>query len=319
VPLRKTIMSILFSVGVSSAMAQGDDPATKASQRVMTGPIIEQLEDERSPRRDRRLYELAVKLFEAIEAGTEQNVDAARHVMARALHEAAQGDIPEAWIDYGRCLWNGWGVTQDREAALAAYKKAAALGLHDAVHVTAYNLYWHFARYEEAHAWALRASKHDANGDAHYLLGLMAYHGRGRSRDIRESLRMHQQAARLGNADAMFELYVFSMNGIGDRETAAFFLKEAAQREQPRAMANLGVLYATGGLGFPKDPGQSLKWYRRAADKGHVQAIATLGLMALRGEGMPKDAAAAEAYFKRAEQLGYDVEAYLRKVGIARP
>jgi TPR repeat protein len=46
---------------------------------------------------------------------------------------------------------------------------------------------------------------------------------------------------------------------------------------------------------------------------------AMLGLMALRGEGMAKDAVAADAYFKRAEELGYDVEAYLRKIGIERP
>jgi TPR repeat protein len=312
-------MSALLSVGVTSAVAQGDDAATKASPRVTTAPIIAQLQDKRSPRRDRRLYELAVALFKAIEAGTESNVDDARQVMARALHEAAQGNIPEAWIDYGRCLWNGWGVARDREAGLAAYKKAAALGSDYGAYLAAYNLYWEFHRYEEAHAFANRARRGDPSGEAHHLLGLMAYNGRGRPKDIQESLRLHQQAARLGNADAMFELYVFSMNGIGDRETAAFFLKEAAEREQPRAMANLGVLYATGGLGFPKDPEESVKWYRRAADKGHVQAIATLGLMALRGEGMPKDAAVAQAYFKRAEQLGYDVEAYLRNVGIERP
>jgi hypothetical protein len=34
---------------------------------------------------------------------------------------------------------------------------------------------------------------------------------------------------------------------------------------------------------------------------------------------MPKDAAVAEADFKRAQELGYDVEAYLRKVGVERP
>jgi hypothetical protein len=43
-------------------------PQRRSPPRVTTGPIIEQLEDPRSPRRDRRLYELAVRLFKAIEA-----------------------------------------------------------------------------------------------------------------------------------------------------------------------------------------------------------------------------------------------------------
>lgn len=58
---------------------------------------------------------------------------------------------------------------------------------------------------------------------------------------------------------------------------------------------------------------------RRAAEIKHPRAIATLGLMALRGEGMARDEAAAKEYFTRAEALGFDVEDYLRQVGIARP
>jgi TPR repeat protein len=225
--VRMAIMSALLGLGMSSAFAQADEGAAKAAPKVTTGPIIELLQDKRSPQRDRRLYELAVTLFNAIETGAERNVDDARHLMARALHEAAQGNIPEAWVDYGRCLWNGWGVKEDGEAALSAYKKAAALGSDYGAYLAAYNLYWTFKRYDEAYAIARKALRGDPSGEAHYLVGLMTYTGRGHPNDIKEGLRMHQPAARLGNADAMFELYVASMNGIGDRETAAFFLKEA--------------------------------------------------------------------------------------------
>ena len=61
--------------------------------------------------------------------------------MAQALQEARLGDLPEAWLDYGRCLWNGWGVPENREEALAAYKKASALGSSEATLVAATNLY----------------------------------------------------------------------------------------------------------------------------------------------------------------------------------
>jgi TPR repeat protein len=164
-------------------------------------------------------------------------------------------------------------------------------------------------------------SRHGAGpGHMHYIAGLMAYNGEGRPKDIKESLRMHKAAARRNNADALFELFVFAMNGVGTPDGAAMFLRMAAERGSARAMANMGVLHATGQLaGIAKDPAQAVTWYRRAAAKDHPRATATLGLMALRGEGMEKDHALAEHDFTRAEALGFDVDGYLRQAGTARP
>jgi TPR repeat protein len=93
----------------------------------------------------------------------------------------------------------------------------------------------------------------------------------------------------------------------------------AAQRDQPRACLNLGVLYATGQMpGIKIDFKESVRWYKRAADLGVGRAAAVLGGMALRGNGMSKDAAVAEAYFKRAEELGFDVDEYLQSIGLQR-
>ena len=307
------VMAIFLLLGRPlEAMAQSNASARSA-------PVIELLAGQHSAARDRRLYELAVALFKSIEAGSEPNIEEARAVMARALREAAEGGVADAWIDYGRCLWNGWGVKEDREAALAAYKTAAERGAGYGNYLAAYNLYWTFERYDEAYAYALKALKDDPSGDTQYLLGLMAYNGRGRPKDVRESLRLHIAAANLGQPDALFELFVFAMNGIGDRSKALFYLREAANRDQPRAMANLGALHATGDLGVEKNLEQSVKWYRRAADAGVARAAATLGVMAMRGQGMPKDEAVARDYFARAEALGFELEPYLRANGIERP
>jgi uncharacterized protein len=211
-------------------------------------------------------------------------------------------------------------VTEDREAAVAAYKTAAERGAGYGNYLAAYNLYWTFKRYDEAHAYALKALKDDPGGDALYLLGLMAYEGRGRPKDVTESARLHREAAERGNPDALFELFVYAMSGIGEKQKAVFYLQEAAKREQPRAMANLGALYATGGMaGIARDPEESVKWYRRAADKGIGRAAAALGVMAMRGDGTPKDPEAAKAYFARAEELGFDLDDYLGRVGMKRP
>jgi TPR repeat protein len=217
-------------------------------------------------------------------------------------------------------LWNGWGAPENREEALAAYKTAADLGADYGNYLAAYNLYWTFKRYDEAHAYALKALKDDPGGDTRYLLGLMAYNGRGRQKDIAGSLRLHQEAAARGNPDALFELFVYAMSGIGEKQKAVLYLQEAAKREQPRAMANLGAFHATGGMaGIARDLEESVKWYRRAAGKGIGRAAAALGVMAMRGEGMPKDPAAAKVFFARAEELGFDADEYLGEVGMRRP
>ena len=275
--------------------------------------------ESRSPARDQKLYEAAVGLFKAIEAGSAPEQD--RDLMAKALYEVARGDHPNAWIDYGRCLWNGWGVQEDREAALLAYRYAADLGSDYGAYIAASNLYWNFKRYDEAYAYALKAlAGNDPNGEVRYLLGLMAYHGRGRPKDMQESLRFHQEAAGRGNADAYFELFVYAASGVGEKEMVAFYLKEAAKRDQPRAAANLGALYATGQMaGIEKDLAQSVKWYKRAADLGVGRAAAALGVMALRGEGMPQDKEAAKSYLRRAEELNFDVDEYLQANRLRRP
>lgn len=272
----------------------------------------------RSPSRDDQLYAAAVALFKAIET-SEAPVES-RDTLARALHEVALGGHAKAWVDYGRCLWNGWGVPRDRDAAIAAYKRAAELGSDYGAYLTAYNLYWTFRKYDDAYAYAQNAlAGDDPDGAVRYLLGLMAYNGRGQTKDVAKSLALHLEAAKRGNADAYFELFVYAMQGIGDRNKAVFYLKQAGQRDQPRACANLGAFYATGQLpGIEKDLSESIHWYKRAADLGIGRAAAALGMMAARGEGMAKDPDAAEAYFDRAEDLGFELDEYLRTNGVTR-
>src|SRR5882724_2961191 len=151
----------------------------------------------------------------------------------------------------------------------------------------------------------------------------MAYHTPGRAKDITESLRLHHEAAKRGNADALFELFLFAVHGIGDEKRAIYYLKEAAMRDQPRACANLGALYAIGASQalsaskgqtdkIDRDLSEAIKWYTRAADLGAGEAAASLGVMALRGEGMPNDPKVAKEFLRRAEELGFDVDAFLR-------
>lgn len=132
-----------------------------------------------------------------------------------------------------------------------------------------------------------------------YELGLLYYNGESwLPSDYAISLDYHHQAAELGNADAMFELYVYYSTGIGveiDNEKAIDWNFKAAKAGNDRACYNLGAFYATGN-GVPQDMEEAVNWYNEASQLGNVRATKTLGLMYRYGEGVPQDDAKANAY-----------------------
>lgn len=57
---------------------------------------------------------------------------------------------------------------------------------------------------------------------------------------------------------------------------------------------NLGACYA-GGFGVSQDYVQSVKWYRRAAERGYAPAQFNLGCRYFAGEGVEKNLKEAES------------------------
>jgi TPR repeat protein len=284
----------------------------------LTARIAAVLREPASGQRTSDLYDAGFALGKAIESGAAP--DAGRPWLAVAFKEAAEGGHPVAWLDLGRCLWNGWGVVESRDQALECYVRSAELGCADAFYVVAFNLYWHFQRYKDARPWAEKALAEDPSGEAHYLYALMVYNGRGLKKDVAKSVSLHEEAARRGNADAMFELALLHAKGEGvapDPARAARLMRQAAEKDQARACFNLGAFHATGRLpGIDLDLAASLKWYERAASLGHARAAATLGVMYRVGEGVEADEAQAEYWFGRARELGCDVPAFLEEMGL---
>jgi len=58
------------------------------------------------------------------------------------------------------------------------------------------------------------------------------------------------------------------------------------------------------GQGVPKDPAQSAKWYRRAAEQGSAPAQFSLGFKYYNGEGVQKSVALAYMWFNLAAAQG---------------
>ena len=76
-------------------------------------------------------------------------------------------------------------------------------------------------------------------------------------------------------------------------------IRSKAEAGDPAAQYNLGGMYRSG-EGVPKDAAEAVKWYRKAADQGHAPAQLHLAHMYAKGEGVPKDEAEAYAWYNLA-------------------
>src|SRR5207237_606106 len=67
--------------------------------------------------------------------------------------------------------------------------------------------------------------------------------------------------------------------------------------------SNLALMYQEG-EGVPKDAAQAAFWYRKAAEQGYATAQASLGGMYQEGKGVPKDAGKAAFWYRKAAEQG---------------
>ena len=81
-------------------------------------------------------------------------------------------------------------------------------------------------------------------------------------------------------------------------------LHALAAQGNPEAQFNLGILYDQG-RGVPKDKGQALRWYRRAAMQGDTFAQNSLGDNYWEGTGVPKDDQEAVRWWQLAADKGF--------------
>ena len=79
-----------------------------------------------------------------------------------------------------------------------------------------------------------------------------------------------------------------------------------AEEGDAEAQYLLGNIYGGSGEGVPRDDGQAVKWYRRAAEQDHYFASYQLGFMYQYGEGVPQNDAEAVKWYRKAAEQGYD-------------
>lgn len=153
------------------------------------------------------------------------------------LQRYAAEDVAIAHSKLASLYQIGAGVEKDMRAALAWYKKAAALE-----EPTALN-----------------------------NLGIMYFAGEGVEKDLDEARHLFEKAAAAGSAGAMDNLGEIYTQGIGiekdDAKALGWFLRAAA-RGHGLAMCKAGIFYLNG-QGTAPDPLEAYIWLQKGIDSGY--------------------------------------------------
>jgi TPR repeat protein len=180
-----------------------------------------------------------------------------------------QGDT-EAQASLAHMYFTGRGVEQDQEAAIGWFHRAAEGG--------------------------------DLASQVH--MGMIS----AQSGDYEAGFKWLSMAAEAGDADAMTNLAILYLRGLGvaaDPKRGLEWFTKAAEAGDPATQAQLGGLYIDGTVGEP-DPAAGLKWLRRAADQGYSEAQLRLGTIHAEGKVKPRDPVRAYMWFYRASMMGIE-------------
>ena len=113
--------------------------------------------------------------------------------------------------------------------------------------------------------------------------------------------------ARLGHAKAQNKLGAAYMRGEGvprDAGEGIKWFKRAAEQGMVAAQHNLAIFYQQGTEGLVKDEAEAAKWYRLAAEQGDADAQCGLANLLLFGKGVPQDEAQAIKWLRVSAESG---------------
>lgn len=131
-------------------------------------------------------------------------------------------------------------------------------------------------------------------------------------RNYGDAMRWYRDAARAGDAKAMFYLGLTLEQGLQDRarpQEAADWYRRSAEAGFALAQFKLGVLYQTGQT-VGQDLPQARAWYEKAAAQGMPSAIYNLAVLLEAGEGGEADPGRAAGLYREAARFGVP-EAFL--------
>lgn len=148
-----------------------------------------------------------------------------------------------------------------------------------------------------------------------YLMGWGYLSGYGTSKDIQKGVSLLESVTAVYGddaettklkCDAALELSKHMFNAK-DFEKAVMYAESAAKAGHIGVLYSLGRLYNDGSYvknTVMQDKKKAAYLYKLAADNGSSPAMTGLGLMYMKGDGVPKDEAKGVEYYKKASSLG---------------
>lgn len=123
-------------------------------------------------------------------------------------------------------------------------------------------------------------------------LGVMYSQGQGVPFDQVEAVKWIRKSAEQGYPDG--QLFMGIMYGLGlgvtkDYSESNKWYFKAAEQGQPIAQYALALKYYKCNGGLNQDYKEAAKWFRKSAEQGFIDAQAYLGVMHIRGKGVPED------------------------------
>lgn len=231
--------------------------------------------------------------------GVTQNMQAAY----RWFESAANAGSSMAMFELGGMLEYGLGVERDTEKARQWYEKARELHNHDAEVTQVLE-----ERDLMENPWQAAKS---GEAKAQYYAGMARWQEArsaltpsDRAKAYAGSVEWFTQAATQGWAPAQSALgmaYLRGVTGKVDEETAAIWYAKAAKQGYAEARYQLAILYANG-LGVKKDEVKALGLFAWAAEHEHSEAQRLLATMYETGMGVKANRVEARRWHRRSAQ-----------------
>lgn len=190
----------------------------------------------------------------------------------------------------------GVGATRDSAAAFATLHRLADTGHALACFAVAQMLHVGEGCSKDPAA-ALRyfdAAGRGGVAEGHFSAAALHAGGQGLPPNPTAAVASLRAAAAQGHAPAKYNLAMRLLRGGAeagvqqDAQQALQLLGEAAAGGLPHAAHAAGAALLSGQAPLPRDPAAAAAWFERAASAGFVPSQVNLGLMYARGDGVPR-------------------------------
>lgn len=245
---------------------------------------------------------------------------------------AADKGHDEAQCMIGKCYQEGKGVQKDTKEAVKWFQQAAAQGNAEAMFCMGkcFTYGMGVSRSPEAAAEWYRKAAEKGHAEAQYEIGACYMRQVGVKKDGSEGEKWWLKSAKQGNKDAMYELALLYHKGFEDPEIpqddekaekwaqaamkegmtiAKDILESISTAKQTLKSAEDGNVTAQYKMGLyykseAHSPRKSVKWFAKAAEKGHLASQLELANLYISGDGVDMDISEAIKWYGKAAEQG---------------